>query len=101
MAHRAKSSQVLHDRKVQQIAIRHLRVGHQVLVDLPGHRRPSAIDGYIPDIVVKDKGKITRIIEVETPATVRKDFAKNKVFSQEAKRLKATFLRYVARPKAS
>ena len=83
MAHRTKTGQETHDRKVGEVARRLSRQGYRVEADLPGSKKPPSIGGRIPDVVAK-KGNRTLIREVETPGTVTKDKAQHAVFRKHA-----------------
>ena len=98
MAHRSKKGQVVHDAKVREVARRLEREGYDVQADLPGHSRPPAIGGHIPDIVATRPGK-TLIREVETPGTVKTDKPQQEALRQAAEERGAEFRVLVAKPK--
>ncbi len=59
-----------HDRKVRQIANELKRKGYKVKAHISGHEKPEGIgvNKFVPDILA-ERGRKTRIIEVDTPGT--------------------------------
>lgn len=96
MAHRTKQGQELHDRKVAEVARNLERRGYDVRADLPGHPRPPAIDGYVPDVVAV-KGRKVLVREVETQGTVATDRDQHRAFDEWAERNSADFRILIAK----
>ena len=96
---RTKRGQALHDKTVARWANRLKGPGKQILADLPDHKRPPKIGGFIPDIAVKQGGKIKLIGEVETPSTVKTDRDQQEAFKTAAKKLGVDFKLKVAKEK--
>jgi hypothetical protein len=66
--------QSTHDRRVRQEAERLRRNGWNVRADLPGYRKPYPIGqgGVTPDVEAVKSGR-RKLIEVETPNSVKAD----------------------------
>ncbi|MFA6476001.1 MAG: hypothetical protein WCV68_01145 [Candidatus Paceibacterota bacterium] len=63
---RPKENQVIHDTEVANIASQYVRAGWPVVYsDLPGNNKPPVINGYIPDVYVRN-GNAEVVIEIET-----------------------------------
>lgn len=58
-----------HDRKVLEVARRHVREGADVYADLPGWRKPPTMNHHIADVVAV-RGTTIDVIEVEHPHTL-------------------------------
>lgn len=101
MANRTKRGQALHDKVVAKWADKLRGPGKQVLVDLPGQKRPPKVGGDIPDVVMKQRGRIKVIGEVETLATVQSDKEQQNTFREAARRLGAEFKLKIAKEKRS
>ena len=88
---RKARSQSKHDLVVKQEARNLKNKGFTVKADIPGFSRPDTIGGYRPDVYA-EKGKIRKIIEVETPDSVdsARDQKQQKTFKAVAKRSKNT-----------
>lgn len=99
MANRTKRGQALHDRTVARWANKLRGPGKQVMADLPDHKKPPVISGYVPDIVVKQGGKIKFIGEVETLSTVEADTDQQEAFKKASNRLGADFKIKIAKEK--
>ncbi len=78
-----------HDKTVKKIATEFKKKGFDVKADLHGFKQPKPISGKIPDIVAT-KGRIKKIIEVETPQSNRKDREQQNVFKKSAQKSKFT-----------
>lgn len=91
---RSKKAQSKHDTKVKQIAKELKEKGFNVHADVSGFPRPDTIKGYRPDVIA-EKGKQKRIIEVETPDSVKsaRDLKQQKAFRNEADKNKDTTFR--------
>jgi hypothetical protein len=98
MAHRGKQGQEVHDRKVGETARRLAREGYQVRADLPGHERPPAIGGRIPDVVAWKGGRVL-VREIETPGTIAQDRPQQEALRQAARDAGADFRVLLARRK--
>lgn len=96
---RTKRGQKAHDEKLRQRVKVDKKPGITVLADLPDMKRPPKLRGYIPDKVVKHKGKIVKIEEIETPKTLKKDKAQQRAFRKAAKKKGATFKIILAKEK--
>lgn len=93
MAKRSSQQQTKHDKKVKQIAQKLEKKGWNVQADIPGYNNPNPVGKYnqIPDVVAKKKGA-TRIIEVETPETMKTDKKQHESFKKSAShKLRTTF----------
>ena len=89
----------IHDKKIRSTTSRYKRDGWSVRADIPGYKSPDPIGKYnrVPDIVVK-KGKKTRIIEIETPKSLKTDCAQRGTFKKHAaNKQNTTFKVLVAR----
>ncbi len=96
MAHRTKEGQKTQDLKVAAIAQRLERLGYNVKADLPGHQKPPAIRGHIPDVLATKRSQ--RLIrEIETRGTVASDKNQHRAFRQYAKEKQADFRVLMAR----
>ena len=80
-----------HDQKVKAEAEKLKRQGYTVKAHIPGYDRPDGIgkNNFIPDIVAK-KTNSTKIIEVETPASLNKDKAQQAAFKRSAAQKRGT-----------
>lgn len=80
-----------HDRKVRQIAKKLEKDNWNVQADISGYETPESIgnENRIPDIVASKKGA-KRIIEVETPRSVKKDKDQQETFRRSAAQQKRT-----------
>ena len=85
MAKRGPKNQSKHNSKVRKTVNKLKREGWNVKADLPGFQKPGPIGkgNFIPDIVAKKKGA-KRIIEVETPDTMKKDKKQHEAFNRSA-----------------
>jgi len=82
---RTKIGQKKHDEGVLRSANYYEKLGFKVAVDLPGHKKPKEISGFIPDIIAK-KGGEEIIIEVETRKTIISDKEQQEKFKKYAGR---------------
>ncbi len=93
MAKRRKQGQSKHDRSVDRRAKSLQGRGWKVRADVRGFKRPKTVrvgrDVARPDIVAK-KGGWTRIIEVETPGSMKTDEDQRRVLRRYARRKKNT-----------
>jgi len=101
MALRTKRGQKVHDQKVAQWVNRLKGPGKKVLADLPGYDKPVPVFGRIPDVMVKQGGKIKMVGEVETPSTVRTDKPQQDLLKRGAQKLGANFKLKIAKEKRS
>ena len=102
---RTSKEQTTHHRKVRELSRELKKKGYDVKADIRGYARPRPIgkDRYRPDIVAKKSGA-TRIIEVETPRSLRseRDQAQKKTFIKSvAHRRRTTFDIVVTKPRKS
>ena len=67
---RSKRSQSKHNAQVKQIAQKLQKQGYDVQADIKGFSQPKTIGGYRPDVIAK-KGNQRKIVEVETPDSVK------------------------------
>jgi len=77
MVKRPKHDQTCHNTSVAKRAAGLKANGWKVKADIKGYTTPSTLNGRRPDIVAK-KGKKTRIIEVETQNSKRRDSDQHK-----------------------
>jgi len=99
MADRTKRGQTLHDKTVAKWVNQLRGSGKQVLADLPDHKKPPAVRGYVPDVVVKQGGRIKLIGEVETRSTLKSDLDQQQAFRKVADKFGADFKIKVAKEK--
>jgi len=99
MAFRTKRGQVKHDQKVADWVNRLKGPGKQVLADLPGYQKPDPVFGRIPDVMVKQGGKVKVVGEVETPISLKDDQSQISALKQGAKHLGASFRLKIAKEK--
>lgn len=85
MAKRSKDGQHTHNNKVKVIARQLQREGWNVKADLPGYERPAPIGKaqYIPDIEATKCGA-RKIIEIETPDSLKTDKNQISAFKRSA-----------------
>ena len=76
-----------HDRMVRNVARGYKSRGYRVKAAVSGYKTPNPIYGKIADIVAK-KGKQTRIVEVETQKSYKRDTPQRAVFKRFAARSK-------------
>lgn len=99
MVERTKTGQRQHDLEVLKWGKQRQKEGFRVRVDLPKQERPSKIGGYIPDGWAK-KGKIEKLLEVETPETLKADEQQRAAFRKWAQQSpNKTFFVKVAKKK--
>lgn len=72
MLKRTKTGQRQHDLEVLRWAKQKKKEGFSVEADLPKWPRPSKVGGNIPDAFAS-KGRIKKMLEVETPDTSESD----------------------------
>ena len=91
LVYRSKRNQTCHDKSVRKSAAMLSSNGWKVKADVRGYRRPNSIcvdhQCRRPDIIAK-KGRVTRIIEWETPDSFNKDRKQHSVFRKYARRHK-------------
>ena len=89
---RAGKEKDTHDRKVKEIARDLKKQGYSVKADVGRYTRPSSIGKYKrrPDIEAVAKSGQRRIIEVETPKSLRTDREQIKTFIRHATHKKRT-----------
>ena len=93
---RNKKSQSKHDAEVRKIARELEQKGYEVSADVSGYPQPNTIGGFRPDVVAM-KGIERRIIEVETPDSLKsaRDLKQQQTFRQASKRSKKTTFRRI------
>ena len=101
MALRTKRGQRTHDQKVGQWVNRLKGPGKKVLADLPGYEKPEPVNGRIPDVMVKQGGKIKMVGEVETQSTLKDDESQQESLKRGAQNLGADFRLKIAKEKRS
>lgn len=92
MADRTSREQSTHDRKVREIARRLRTEGYAVRADgVRGYKRPKPIGRQMkrPDIEATRPG-VRKIIEVETPSSLRSDKEQLKTFTRHAAQKRGT-----------
>lgn len=92
MANRTGREQTTHDRKVREVARNLRKQGYTVRADgVRGYKRPRPIgkERRIPDIEAARSGT-RKIIEVETPSSLRSDKEQLKTFTRHAAQKKGT-----------
>ena len=102
MADRTSREKSTHDRKVREIARRLKTEGYIVRADgVRGYARPRPIGRQMkrPDIEATRSG-VRKIIEVETPSSLRSDKEQLKTFTRHAAQKKGTrFAVVVTKPR--
>ena len=98
-ATRTKIGQKTHDEKLIQRVKENQKLGLKVTADLPGMDKPKPINGMIPDLVALKYGKIRKIEEVETKATLILDKDQHKDFKNKAQELGAVYKTIIAKRK--
>ena len=80
-----------HDQEVKKIAKKLEREGYTVKADIAGYDKPDGIGkaNRVPDIVAK-KTSSTKIIEVETPSSIKKDKDQQAAFRKSAAQQRGT-----------
>lgn len=93
---RSDKNKSAHDKRVNQEAEALKNKGFDVEADVKGYPQPGTISGLRPDVVAR-KGKVRRIIEVETPDSKdsSRDKGQQKAFRRAADRSKNTTFRRV------
>ncbi|MBA7634829.1 hypothetical protein ES703_42427 [subsurface metagenome] len=100
---RSDKEQSTHDRKVREIARNLKKQGYSVKADVSRYAKPASIGKYKrrPDIEATKSGQ-RRIIEVETPRSLRTDKEQIKTFIRHATHKKRTsFDIVVTKPRKS
>lgn len=94
MFKRSKPKQTEHDRKVRSLANGLKKKKYKVEADVTGFKEPRSIgkNNRIPDIVAS-KGGRKRIIEVETPSSMKTDKGQHSTFRRSAAQRKNTTFR--------
>ena len=83
MAERTKTGQKQHDSGVHRWIRGRQKEGFKTKADLPRYKKPSKIGGYFPDGWAK-KGKIEKLLEVETSETLETDKEQRAAFRKWA-----------------
>jgi len=85
MSKRITRTQSVHDTEVRKQAERLKRNGWRVEADIPGYARPIGIGQCQrrPDVVAS-RGSRRRVIEVETPTSLRRDREQQATFRRHA-----------------
>ena len=80
-----------HNKAVRKVANDHKKNGYNVHADIPGFKKPAGIgkDNRIPDVVATKNGR-TKIVEVETPTSLRTDKKQQSTFRRSAAHRKNT-----------
>jgi hypothetical protein len=91
MSKRTKQQQTKHDKRIAVLARKYKRGGAQVKADIKGYKQPKPIGKgrRIPDLTVKKSGW-TKIIEVETKNSLKKDKKQHATFRRSASHKKRT-----------
>jgi hypothetical protein len=91
MAKRTKQQQTKHNKRIATLARKHKRGGACIKADIRGYKQPKPIgkNRRIPDLIVQ-KGGWTKIIEVETKNSVKKDKQQHATFRRSASHKKRT-----------
>lgn len=102
---RTRAEESAHAAKIKRLAKKLEKEGYKVKADLPGsgYTRPKPIGKgkRIPDIEATKRG-VRKIIEVETPSSLRKDREQLKTFTRHAAQKKRTsFDIVVTKPRTS
>lgn len=95
---RPAREQSRHDEAIRRSAAQYKARGYNVQADVPGYKRPDAVGGRRPDLIVR-KGRDKKIIEVETPNTLSSDRAQQQALRRGAERMGADFRVVVAKPR--
>ena len=97
---RRKKKPTLHDSKVKQDANKLKRAGWSVRASIPGFEQPSQIgkDKRIPDIEATKRGA-TRLMEIETEESSKKDKAQQSTFRRSASQKNRTTFKVVVTKK--
>lgn len=93
MPKRSKDVQSIHDNKIKVIVKQLQGDGWKVKADLPGYEQPASIgkNQYIPDLEATKCGA-RKIIEVETPDSLKTDKEQISAFTRSAaQRNRTTF----------
>ncbi len=101
MAKRITPEKSTHDRKVREKARELKKQDYEVRAAIRGYDRPRPIgkEKRIPDIEARKRG-VRKIIEVETPGSLRTDKEQLKTFTRHAAHKKGTtFEVIVTRPR--
>jgi len=89
MSKRIPKSQSKHDKTVRRVAGGYKSQGWKVKADISGYPSPRTIYNRQPDVIAT-KGRKTRIVEVETRSSYKKDEPQRRTFkrwaSQDPKR---------------
>lgn len=80
---RTKQTQSKHDTTVRRIAGGFKSQGWKVRADVKGYSAPRTIYNKQPDVIAT-KGAKTRIVEVETKSSMKKDISQRNAFSRFA-----------------
>lgn len=80
---RTKTGQKKHDTGVLKAVRYYEDQGFKVKADLPDHKKPKKIGGYIPDVIAT-KGPNEVVVEVETKASMEKDTKQREAFDKYA-----------------
>lgn len=102
MARKKTKEQTTHDRKVGRLATHYEKQGYAVCASTGRRPDPKPIgrSKRIPDIVATRRGR-TKIVEVETPRSVKSDKAQLQTFARYAAREKnVSFDIVVTKPKS-
>jgi len=75
------TTQSRHDSAVKRVAGGFKSQGWKVRADVRGHVPPRTIYGRRPDVIAT-KGAKTRVVEVETPGTYRRDSTQRSAFKR-------------------
>jgi len=78
---RTKKLQSKHDSRVRKIAGGYRSQGWKVKADVSGYSSPRTLYGKRPDVIAT-KGQKTRVVEVETKASLKKDIPQRNAFKR-------------------
>ena len=83
-----------HDKKVKALANKYKKNGWKVKADITGFKTPTKIgkNNRIPDLEVTKNGR-TRLVEVETPKSIKKDKPQQSTFRRSAAQKRLTSFR--------
>lgn len=100
---RTKAEESAHSTKIKRLVKKLEKEGYKVRAAIPRHTRPTPIGKgkRIPDIEATKRG-VRKIIEVETPSSLRKDREQLKTFTRHAAhKRRTTFDIVVTKPRTS
>ncbi len=87
---RSQRRQSEHDEAVGRSAAWYQGQGWKVQADVPGYERPDAVGGRRPDLIVQ-KARKKKVIEFETPDTLKTHEDQHRALERGAKQMGAEF----------